>query len=107
MITWEEVKRGSLFVRTTIFRLCILHGILCARQEFGTRAMVKEYPFGLYDLEHAINLCIQLCVDKEINDSKTITKLCFAIIDVSISSSCKVLIKRDEPIYLQPSLFFY
>ncbi len=99
MTTWEEVKRGSLFIRTTIFRLCILHGILCARQELGTRAMVKEYPFGVHDLEYAINLCIQLCVDQEINDSKTITKLCFSIIDVSIlqlyiRSRCEMLIKR-------------
>jgi hypothetical protein len=91
--TWEEVKRGSLVIRTTIFRLCILHGILCARQEFGTRAMVKEYPFGVYDLEHAINLCIRLCVDEEINDSKTITKLCFAIIDVSICTHAHIFVQ--------------
>ena len=83
MITWEEVKRGSLFVRTTIFRLCILHSILIARQGFGTRAMVKEYPFGVYDLEHAINLCAQLCIDQEISNEKTITELCLSVIDVS------------------------
>lgn len=48
--------------------------------------MVKEYPFGVYDLEHAINHCVQLCVDQEINDSQTITKLCFSVVEVSTFS---------------------
>ena len=100
-----------MFVRTTIFRLCILHGILCARQEFGARAMVKEYPFGVYDLEHAISLCIQLCVDQEISDSTTIMKLCFSVIDVSIilllrnghtvCTSHIVILKRGRENFLQ------
>ena len=45
--------------------------------------MVKEYPFGVYDLEHAINLCAQLCIDQEISNEKTITELCLSVIDVS------------------------
>lgn len=96
MITWEAVKRGSLFVRTTIFRLCILHSLLIARQGFGARAMVKEYPFGVYDLEHAINLCAHLCIDQEINNEKTITELCLSVIDVSIAFITLTPIGRNE-----------
>lgn len=52
---------------------------------FGTRAMVNEYAFGLYDLEHAIKLVLQLCVDQETSDNGTITRLSNSVVEVSLN----------------------
>lgn len=84
MATWDGLKRLSLFFRTAVFRLCIFHGILCMRQKFGTRAMVKEYEFGLYDLEQAIQLFIQLCDDENIESPAIITRHCCSVAHVSL-----------------------
>ena len=54
--------------------------------------MIKEYPFGVYDLEYAIKLCTHVCVVEEIVDPKTITNLCFSTIEVSVKPFCLQLL---------------
>ena len=47
--------------------------------------MVKEYPFGIYDLEHAIKVVLQLCTSQDIEDPAMIKKLSYSVIEVSVN----------------------
>ncbi|XP_022099208.1 dynein beta chain, ciliary-like [Acanthaster planci] len=79
---WKKIQEMSTYIRGAAFGSCVIHGVLSARQMFGTRGLSRWYAFSTVQPNHAVEVILGSTVEGQGSKEIGVEELCTVLTEV-------------------------
>ena len=82
-MNWKRVQdQSAMYIRGAAFGACVVHGLLAARQMFGTRGLTRWYGFSQIQPNHAMDVILGSSVEGQGSKVVAVEELCRLLAEV-------------------------
>ncbi|XP_033641711.1 dynein beta chain, flagellar outer arm-like [Asterias rubens] len=82
-MNWKRVQdQSTMYIRGAAFGACVVHGLLAARQMFGTRGLTRWYGFSQIQPNHAMDVILGSSVEGQGSKVVAVEELCRLLAEV-------------------------
>ncbi|XP_078672103.1 uncharacterized protein LOC144911712 isoform X1 [Branchiostoma floridae x Branchiostoma belcheri] len=79
--SWDKLRDKSNNIRNMVFGLCVVQGVLLARQLYGTRGLSLQYPLSGVQLQQGIDILVGKALN-EGGEEPTVDEACKALAEM-------------------------
>lgn len=76
---WEKVRQENQMVRSLVYGIAVIQGVLVARQLFGSLGLSQWYPFDTVEISCAVSMVTGTLLRKKDETEPGLEELCFGL----------------------------